>query len=141
MEPVNDQTRGPVEKSIDAAAESQSYDELQAFATAGMDLRRERAINYATAEELAAFVNVTLETFHLLADHAHLCPIEIDGELMYHRTEVKQFLSAWVSWGLRRYWVSEAGKRRARGAVEQMAEEVTAPPATTPAPPVTTTAQ
>ena len=74
---------------------------------------------YTSAEELAEYVNVTLETFNLLAERANLRPLEVGGKEMYHRTEVKQFLSAWVSWGLARSWVTESGRKQAREAPQR----------------------
>jgi hypothetical protein len=50
---------------------------------------------YASAEELAEYVNTTVETVQLLANNIDLEPIEIDGKLLYRRHDIERFLRVW----------------------------------------------
>lgn len=50
---------------------------------------------YSSAEELARYTNTTLETFSLIARHAGLAPVEIEGKRLYRRIDVQRFLIVW----------------------------------------------
>lgn len=62
--------------------------------------RRGQVREYSSAEELAAYLKVTLETIFLLANHAGIEPLQIAGRSFYYHTDVRKFFEAWASWGI-----------------------------------------
>lgn len=44
------------------------------------------------AEEVATFMRVPVDEFHVLAAHADLVPTEVEGEHFYRKSDVERFL-------------------------------------------------
>jgi len=47
---------------------------------------------YFTAEEIAAYLGVEIEEFHSRAGHGDLLPVQIEGQYVYAKKDVKRFL-------------------------------------------------
>lgn len=53
---------------------------------------------YSTVEELAGYVNTSVETVYRLANTVGIEPVETDGQEVYHRTDVERFLKVWETY-------------------------------------------